>query len=313
MVRFPRAEDAEGSTIRIEGPGDVVDKIIAQINDMVNTRDSYTTESLQVPSEKHRLLIGRGGEIRRNLESQFNISLDIPKQTVTGAARENVKITGQPDDIAKAKAHIASITKDQEAATIAVPLKYHHTVSDNGQLFRRLRNDHKVTVDHAGKRPPPKPAAPTPKRNAPASSAALPLITDDSADSADSHSFDMHALYADAPDGDIPWVLSGPSTSELEAARKKIETAVAEAGKSDTAGFLILGDPRLYRLVVGPGGAEINRIRKATGTRINVPGGRGKGGSGGDGGEAIEILGGREGVEMARDEILKTVRGTGRG
>lgn len=295
MVRFPRAEDAEGSTIRIEGPKDIADKIAASIQDMVSQRDSQTTDVIEVAPEKHRQLIGRGGEIRRQLESKFSISLDIPKQTVTGAARSQVKVTGQPADVEKAKAHIAELVKDQEATTINVPKKYHNTISDNGALFRRLRSDHKVTVDHAGQKPPAKQAAPTPKR-----SGALPLITDDAGASA-GHSWEMHSLYTSAPEGEIPWVLSGPSSSEIAKAKARVEAALGEASKADSTGFLILPDPRSYRLVIGPGGLEINRIRKETGTRITVPG------KGSEEGEAVEIVGSKQGVEKARDEILRIV------
>ncbi|TKX24833.1 KH domain-containing protein 3 [Elsinoe australis] len=299
MVRFPRAEDTDGNnTIRIEGSADVVDKIVSQIQAFASERDSQTTEHITVAPEKHRLLIGRGGEIRRSIESKFNISLDIPKQTVTGAARSQVKIAGQPADVEKAKAHIAELTKDQEGTTLQIPIKYHNAVADNGQLFRRLRSDHKVTVDHAGQKPPAKTAAPTPKRGG-----AVPLITDE-APSSDSHSWEMHSLHADDSEGTIPWVLSGSSGDEVNKAKERIERALQEAQKSDTIGFLILPDPRSYRLVIGPGGAEINRIRKETGTKVQVPGGK-KGGSGE--GEAIEIVGTKDGVEKAREEILNAV------
>lgn len=294
MVRFPRAEDTEGSTIRIEGPKDVADKIAAQIQELVSERDSQMTETMEVAPEKHRQLIGRGGETRRQLESKFSVSLDIPKQSVTGAARSQVKISGQPSDVEKAKAHIAELVKDQEVTTINVPQKYHHTVSDNGTLFRRLRNDHKVTVDHAGKRPPAKSNAPTPKRGG-----AVPLITDD-ADASSGHSWELHSLYSSAPEGDIPWVLSGPSSTEIGKAKSRIEAALAEASKVDSTGFLILPDPRSYRLVIGPGGSEINRIRKQTSTKITVPG---KGSEA----EAIEIIGPKAGVEEAKEEILRVV------
>lgn len=296
MVRFPSA-DAEGNTIRIEGTKEVADKIVAAIEALVNQKENQVTEIVEVAPDKHRLLIGRGGETRRNLESQFNVSIDIPRQTVTGPQRSQVKVAGPPADVEKAMEHIANITKDQEGQTIQVPLKFHHTIADNGQFFRRLRNDHRVTVDHAGQRPPQRASAPTPRRGG-----ALPLITDDAAASNDNHSWELHSLHADAPEGDIPWVISGSSAEEVDKARARLEAALAEAGKQDTTGYLILPDPRAYRLVIGPGGTEINRIRKETGTKINVPRAQ-------SAGEAIEITGTQEGVESARDIILGIVSG----
>lgn len=298
MVRFPKT-DAEGNSIRLEGQKSVVDSIYAAIEALVADQESQTNDVLEVKPDKHRLLIGRGGDIRRNLEQQFGVSINIPRQSETGPQRSQVRIAGQPSNVEQAKAHILEITKDQEGETVPVPRAFHHSIADNGQFFRRLRNDHKVTVDHAGQRPPPKPSAPAPSRST-AAGAAMPLITDDPSESAGSHSWEAHDLHSSSEEGEIPWVLAGPSPEAIAAARAKLDRALEEAGRQDTMGFLILPDPRTYRHVIGPGGSEINRIRKETGTKINVPRDQSKG-------EAIEISGARAGVEEARDLILEIV------
>ncbi|USW48165.1 Putative K domain-containing protein [Septoria linicola] len=298
MIRFPKT-DAEGNDIRIEGQKAVVDKISAAIEAVVAEHESQVTEILEVKPDKHRLLIGRGGETRRQLEQQFGASINIPRQSETGPQRSQVRITGQPAEVDKAKAHILEITKDQEGETIAVPRKFHHIIADNGQFFRRLRNDHKVTVDHDGQRPPPKQAAPVPSRAN--GGGAMPLITDEPSGNANSHSWETHSLHGSTEDGEIPWVLSGPSAEAVQAARAKLNAAIADAGKLDTIGFLILPDPRAYRHVIGPGGSEINRIRKASGTKIQVPRDQNQG-------EAIEIQGSKEGVQLAKDSILEVVQ-----
>ncbi|WPH02389.1 vigilin 1 [Acrodontium crateriforme] len=296
MVRFPKT-DAEGNTIRVEGETAVVEKLCAAIQAIANEQQSQKTEIIEVKPEKHRLLIGRGGETRRQLEQQFKVSINVPRQTETGPQRSQVRIAGQPDDVEKAKAHIVELTKELEGETVTVPCRLHHAISDNGQFFRRLRNDHKVTVDHAGRRPPPKPTAPTPTR---ANGGAVPLITDDPSQSSGTHSWESHSLHTSSEEGDIPWVLSGPSPEALAAARTKLTKALEEASNQDTVGFLILPDPSTYRHVVGPGGSEINRIRKQTGTKIQVPRDQSRA-------EAIEISGSQAGVDEARDMILETV------
>nr|POE75537.1 vigilin 1 [Quercus suber] len=297
MVRFPKT-DAEGSNIRIEGESAVVDKIVAQIEALVKDQESQTTETVEVKPEKHRHLIGRQGEARRNLEQQFGVLINVPRQNETGPQRSQVRIAGQPDAVQRAKAHILEITKDQEGETINIPRRFHHSIADNGQFFRRLRNDHKVTVDHDGQRPPPKPAAPTPGR---ANGGAMPLITDDPSANASEHSWEAHPLHSSTEDGEIPWVLSGNSAEAIAAARAKLERALEECNKHDTTGYLILPDPRAYRHVIGPQGSEINRIRKKTGTKIQVPRDQSQG-------EAIEITGDLAGVEEARDIILEIVQ-----
>lgn len=189
------------------------------------------------------------------------------------------------------------LTKDQEGETVSVPKKFHHIVSDNGQFFRRLRNDHKVTVDHNGQRPPPKPVAPTPRSGA--ASSATPLITDEPGAGDNAHSWEVHNLHSSSEDGEIPWLLMGPSPEAVQAAKDRLVRALEEAQTQDTVGFLILPDPRAYRHVIGPGGAEINRIRKESGAKIQVPRN--------NDGEAIELTGSKEGVEKARDLILEVV------
>jgi len=303
MVRFPRPE-SDDNTISVEGNKAVVDKIIASLQSLVDQRDSSTTEMLEVAPEKHRLLIGRGGDTRRNLESQFNIGIDVPKQTTTGAARSQVKLTGQPSDVEKAKAHILDLIKDQEGETVIIPRRFHHAISDNGQFFRRLRNDHHVTVDHANQKPPPRPAAPNPRGRA-NGGAQLPLITDDAPAAADNYSWEVVDAHTSDEDGDIPWVLRG-SPENVMRAKTILEQALEQAKKPSATGYLILPDPRAYRFVIGPGGSQINSVRKRTGTRVNVPRDQARG-------EAIEIVGEREGVEKAKEIILELVKNGGNG
>ncbi|KAF2764255.1 RNA-binding G protein effector of mating response pathway [Teratosphaeria nubilosa] len=297
IVRFPKT-DAEGNGIRVEGQKVLVDRIVTAIESLVSQQESQKTEIAEVNPEKHRLLIGRGGEKRRELEQQFNVQINVPRQTETGPARSQVKIAGQPEDVEKAKTHILEITKDQEGETVNIPRRFHHAIADNGQFFRRLRNDHKVTVDHSGQRPPPKPSTPTASRSA--GTGATPLITDEPGAAANTPQWKTHDLHSSGDDGEIPWVLSGSSPEAIQAARAKLEKALEDAKKQDTMGFLILPDPRAYRHVIGPGGSEINRIRKQTGTKIQVPKDQ-------NSGEAIEITGTKDGVEEAKNIILEIV------
>lgn len=281
----------------------MVDKIVAAIEAFAGQKENSTTESIEVAPEKHRMLIGRGGEVRRALESQFKIGLDIPKLSQQGPARSQVKLSGQPADVEKAKAHILELVKDQEGETFQVPRRYHQAVSDNGQFFRRLRNDHKVTVDHAGHQPPKRSAAlPRPQVNGGTS---LPLITDDQ-DSIDNHSWELIESGESAEEGDIPWILRG-SPESVAKARAILEKAIeqAKSQQSQSIGYLVLPDPKTYRFIIGQGGSQINTIRKETGCKISVPRDQSQG-------SAIEIVGSREGVEEARDIILDVVQNGGK-
>lgn len=286
-IQFPKQE-ADGNTIKLEGRTDVVDNLIKQIEDFVAYRESQVTTSIDVPTEKHRSLIGRGGDKKKELESEFKVSIDIPRQ---GSGETAVRITGQQADVDKAKEHVANLTKEKPAETIQVPRNLHQAVSNGGQFFRKLKNDFHVTVDHAGQTPPPRPSA-APRANG----NALPLITDDADSAADAHSWNV-VLSVSSEEGEIPWVLKG-SPENIEKAKKAITSALDQA-KNNVTGYLMLPDPKTYRHVIGQGGSKVNSIRKQSGCKINVPR---------DQGEAIEVIGTQDGVEKAKDLILAAVR-----
>ncbi|KAK3384524.1 hypothetical protein B0T24DRAFT_89581 [Lasiosphaeria ovina] len=291
-IQFPK-QDTDGNTIKVEGRSDVVDKIVAHIQAFVSQRESQVAEVLEVAPEKHRSLIGRGGDIKRSLESQFKVSIDVPRQ---GSGHTGVKITGQSGDVEKAKTHIQSLVKEQQGETVQVPRAMHHAVANNGQFFRKLKSDCHVTVDHAGHSTPPKPAAPS---NARVNGGALPLITDDTDAAADVHSWNV-VESTSTEEGEIPWVLRG-SPENIEKAKKAIDAALEQSKNQTATGYLILPDPKTYRYVIGQGGSKVNSIRKQSGTKITVPRDQNKG-------EAIEVIGTKEGVEKAKDLILAAVR-----
>jgi rRNA processing protein Krr1/Pno1 len=244
-----------------------------------------------VPIDNHRSLIGRGGDVKRQLEAKFTVSIDVPRQ---GDGKTGVKLTGRPENVAEAKEHILSLVQSQKGETLQVPRNLHHSISNNGQFFRQLRNNHQVTVDHAGQPLPPKPD--TSSRS---NVGALPLITDDEEASTDAHSWKVVQLSS-GEDGEIPWVLKG-TPENVAKAKEAIAKALEQAKKSDATGYLVLPDPRTYRHVIGPNGSKVNAIRKQSNCKIQVPRDQAKD-------EAIEIIGSQDGVELAKDLILAAVR-----
>jgi len=291
-IQFPK-QDADGDTIKVEGRSEVVDKIVARIEAMVAERESQVTEVVEVPVEKHRSIVGRAGETKKKIETQFKVSIEVPRQ---GSGSTNVKIVGQSADVEKAKAHVEGMVKEQPGETVLVPRALHHIVSNNGQIFRKFRSDFGVTVDHAGQTVPPKTSAPTDAR---ADGGALPLITDDDEAIADVHSWKV-VEQKSTEEGDIPWVLRG-SPENVEKAKKAIQSALEQADKQNAVGYLVLPDPKTYRFVIGQGGSKVNSIRKQSGCKITVPRDQTQG-------DAIEVVGSKEGVEKAKELILAAVK-----
>lgn len=288
-IQFPK-QDVDGNTIRVEGRTETVQKIVKRIQELVAEMENQVTEMVEVPIDNHRSLIGRGGDIKRQMESKFTVSIDVPRQ---GDGKTGVKVTGRPENVAKAKEHILGIVKQQQGETLQIPRSVHHAVSNNGLIFRQLRNNHQVTVDHAGQKVPAKLSASTR-----ANDGALPLITDDADAAADAHSWKV-VKTASGEQGDIAWVLRG-TPENIAKAKETIQKALEQA-KNDTTGYLVLPDPKTYRHVIGPNGAKVNSIRQQSGCRIQVPRDQAKD-------EAIEIFGSEEGVEKAKDLVLAAVR-----
>ncbi|MBE3043332.1 hypothetical protein IMZ48_12330, partial [Candidatus Bathyarchaeota archaeon] len=255
-IQFPK-QDADGNTIKVEGRSEVVDKIIEAIEAKAAEWENQVTEVIDVPTEKHRSLIGRGGDIKRQMESKLEVSIDIPRQ---GDGKTGVKITGRPEKVASAKEHIETLLKGQEGETVQIPRAMHHAVSNNGQFFRKLRNDMSVTVDHAGQSTPAKPETTR------ATGGSLPLISDDADEASDAHSWTIVQNVSSSEDGDIPWVLRG-SAENVEKAKKAIQTALEQASKQDTTGLLTLPEARNYRFIIGQGGSKVKSIRGESGCK----------------------------------------------
>lgn len=310
MVQFPRA-DSKSDTIRLEGNEAVVEKILVAIQSFVSERENRVTDVVDVAPARHGLLIGRGGETRKSLESEFKVSISIPNTSATGPARSGIKISGTAEDVELAKQRILSMVEEPAGETILVPRHLHHVVaeSNSGNLFRNLSRNLRVTVDHAGQQRPAKPTIAAPTLSAKAKPGALPLITDDAQGNEeelslnDNHVWELQDLLSSLEgvdmDATIPWVFKGSEAANVAKARQIVETAVAEARESVT-GYLVLPDPKMCRYVIGQGGSTVSRIRKETGCKIEVP-------KGAAADEPIEIRGKRAAVEQAKDMVLEAV------
>ncbi|TQS35424.1 hypothetical protein Golomagni_04155 [Golovinomyces magnicellulatus] len=291
-VQFPRTETKE-NLIKVEGDADMVDKIITAMRKIVQDRESRICDFLDVPIEKHRSLIGRNGEIRKNLETTFNVSIEVPRQ---GSCLTEVKINGLPSNVEKAKAHIRDLVSEREGETIQIPRYLHHYMTDNGQIFRVLRGNYKVTVDHGGHKIPAKPV----QENNRTSNQSLPLITDNISDEKNLYLFSTVDIRNSSDnDGLIPWILRGAPENVMDA-KAYVTKVLEQESKNTTHGYLTLPDPRTYRFIIGPGGSTVQAIRKNTGCKIIVPRDH-------KDEEAIEIIGSSEGVEKAKEMILMSV------
>lgn len=301
MVRFPN-QDSEGDEITVQGNATVVDKIIQAIEKIVTEKENQISINVEVAPEKHRKLIGREGSIRKELEAKFKVTIDIPNRNRPGqTVSSDIKITGAEEDVEKAKEHILELVKDPEGETIMVPRYLHHSISD---IIRELYKRYRVNVNHNNEPRPPKPEDKRPQSNAD-----LPLITDE-VDSVPKYNWDVQENIHEIDNDEYPWVLSG-SPENIAKAKADIESALEVAKKQTWIGYLDLPDPRKYRFVVGPGGAQIEKIRRETSCRINVP--NKQQGSTAPPEGPIVIHGSKDDIEKAKGIILELINNDGSG
>lgn len=308
-VKFPKATSNEKSnTLTIKGTQEVVDAIIKEIQAQVSVKENEVVESVDVPTQLHRNLIGPGGANRVAFEKKFGLLMNVPKQN---SNETGVKLTGPAENVAKAREHLTSLVNAQKAETISVPRKYHHAVAQNGATFQELRQLG-LRVDHGGAKVPPRPTA-KPVSSEAVTNGALPLITDQGTGAAEAQPiWELVSLNNDEP-GEITWVLSAnrqdtpPSAENIAKAKARIEALLKAAATPRFTGYLTLPDPKLHRRVIGQQGQKIESMRQATNCDIQVPK-RDQRGS-----DAITITGSEEGVLKAKGLILEAVSVDDRG
>lgn len=289
IVRFPHA-DSQSSDVKVEGSADLVDKIVESLNKLVHELENKVTITVDVPQVSHRKLIGREGAVRKEIEKQFNVGLDIPKQ---GSSSTGVKISGSQEAVDAAKAHIAELIKGDEGETIKIPAALANELLDGGHLQRELRN-HNVTLDYGKAR-----FAEKKQVVRSANGGDLPSITSEDSKEAFSWTLEENAKAVEDDVSEVSWMLRG-TEENIAKAKEIINKAIETAKKQGFTGYLIISDPSQYRLIVGPGGSTVNGIRKESGCKITIP--RTK-----SDGEAIIINGTKEGAEKAKDIILELI------
>ncbi|GMM37540.1 Scp160 protein [Saccharomycopsis crataegensis] len=279
---------SESHKISSTGDRSVVTSIINQVKAIVAEEENSITEELTIPQEKHRLLIGPSGSTRREIETKFNVTVMIPR---ISEKSDIVKIKGLSEAVESAKEHIIKVTADNWSAVIDVPAKFHAGLAQKGAVFKKLRSSYGIKVEHgqlardASKLSNAKVSIPESARAGEGASN-WTLVEDNDA------SVDSDAGKV------IPWRLVGKEEDAAKA-KKFLEQQLETISKHNYTGYLYLADRSNFSKVIGPKGATVEKIRKNTGANINIPQAHD------EINDVIVVRGNKEGVEQAKEEILK--------
>ncbi|KAH3681011.1 hypothetical protein WICPIJ_008019 [Wickerhamomyces pijperi] len=259
LLQIPE-QGSDSNKIVSSGPKKIVDAIVAQIKAIVAEKEAAVTEKVTVAKDKHRLLIGQAGSVRRALEDEFNIRLSIPNITDKS---ESVSLTGKPEDIAKAIEKVTELTADQWKEIVEVPVYLHAAVSERGAFPRKLRNEYDVQVEHGEL-----------SSKAIKLSSAFPAVPKEAFGDAETESVKFtiseESVEAPADEKTIPWKLIG-TDENVARVSNLIKDLLVKFAKDDSTAFFWVKDASVFGKIVGPQGSRLNNIRNKSGAQIYVP------------------------------------------
>lgn len=307
LVRFPR-QGEPSEEVRLRGEPKLVQKIKAELEIAVAALRDRIVLGVDIPAVQHRSLIGRGGQHLNELQKKYSVMVQFPgsRSYPQGGEPENtealvdadpaniVRVTGSRAAVEKAidelKSHIREPPPELVTEIILVPAKYHHAVTQQGNIFRTLRS-FGAHVEHSNV--PAKAAVPTPPPGA--ASARI----DETGEGGEDIQWHVAASYSEGEEGDVEWTVKARDQDGLERARQTIEEAIEHAKTMTHVGFLTMPDRSLFPRIVGSRGANVSRLRAETGADITV--------SRED--SSIVIAGSEEAVEAAKEAILAIKNG----
>ncbi|QLL33847.1 hypothetical protein HG536_0F01720 [Torulaspora globosa] len=314
-VDVPNA-NSDSQLIKVEGPKKFVDIVVKEIKKLVEEGENSIKAELDIPAERQGALIGPGGVVRRQLESEFNVILNVPNKGESG----KVTLQGLPDNVEKAKSKILSeIIRDNFDHELSVPANLHEFVSERGAFIQNLRTELSINVRHGNGA----------KKANKISRKALNIPTERVRGSDEEKiKFTIEDVTLDDSNevGEISWRLSyepvdltailgegeeqkedgkdeaNKKQSAINKAVQLIEERIALAPQATSAGYIWSSDTKKFNKIVGPGGSNIKKIREASGTIINVPKRSDKVN------DVVYIRGTSEGVKKAGELILKALK-----
>ncbi|CAE6397572.1 unnamed protein product [Rhizoctonia solani] len=309
LIHFPRNGETDDE-VTLRGEPALVKKLQKELEKIVAELRDRVVLGVDIPAQQHRVLIGRGGQHLNELQDRHNVTVQFPgsrsyhqigepenADELADVPPENiVKVSGSRSACEKAMKEMSDRPAPQEqvTTTIMVPLRYVHSISQQGTFFRSLRQVG-VQVDQSQQ---PNKAASTPRPPPPSGGAAR--IDEEPIEEA--VQWQVTENHQDGEEGEAEWTLRGRDQAALDKARNMIEEAITQAQSASHVGFLTLADRSAFPRIVGTKGASVARLRNETGAEITV----------GRDDNTIVIIGSESVIEHAKSKILDIVNNSAR-
>ncbi|CUM62580.1 uncharacterized protein PRCAT00000132001 [Priceomyces carsonii] len=282
-------EGTGSNQVSSQGNKDVVDKIIAQVRDIVANKEAELIVNYELPKEKHRLIIGPSGSIRHSLQDEFNVFIDVPRPNDLSTT---IKLKGRKEKIDSLIEKLNILTKDNWTASVDVPEAYHSFVSERGAVFKKLKSKFNIEIQHGNMT----------RRAAKLSSSSVPSPPE-AAHPHEEENFKFSTIPLEQETDTskvIPWRVKGESVDSDNALRV-IKERLENAKKADTIGWIYVKKPSDLSKIVGTQGSTLDRIRNETGCSIFVPRPNDKNPN------FIHLIGSQDSVSSAKGAIEKLI------
>ncbi|CAE6430863.1 unnamed protein product [Rhizoctonia solani] len=309
LIHFPRNGEPDDE-VTLRGEPALVKKLQKELEKIVAELRDRVVLGVDIPAHHHRALIGRGGQHLNELQDRHHVTVQFPgsrsyyqigepenADELASAPPENiVKVSGSRSACEKAMKEMSDRPPPQEqiTTTITVPLRYVHSISQQGTFFRSLRQIG-VQVDQSQQ---PSKAVSTPRPPPPSGGAGR--IDEEPVEEA--VQWQVIENHQDGEEGDSEWTLRGRDQTALDKAQAMIEEAITQAQSASHVGFLTLADRSAFPRIVGTKGANVARLRNETGAEITV----------GREDNTIVIIGSESVIEHAKSKILDIVNNSAR-
>ncbi|KAE8214351.1 hypothetical protein CF327_g2221 [Tilletia walkeri] len=331
FVSFPKkgGAAANANTVTVQGPSAIAKKIKAELEKVSGDVSSRVVYGVVIAQPKHRIIIGKGGSRRAELQEKHNVRLVFPGWDEYVSTGEPVNASELSDG--SAETIIKLVGKQEACEALAKEIKEEYTsvtrkitipravASKIGkpQFFVNLRQAHSVSVDtprdsgankEAAAAPAPlRPANGTSSATTPAAAAARIDADENGLEEEDENGglvFHLEALTLDSSADTVTWTLSGRDSASVDKAAKTIESAVAKVKSHSHIGRLYVDRSAVPR-IVGKKGAGLAALQGETGANVEIP--RESDANAGAAEAVCIITGTEEAVLAARDRLVSTV------
>ncbi|CAN7986811.1 unnamed protein product [Ixodes pacificus] len=312
-IHVPRTEE-NSDTITITGSKEGIDLARDHIQKISEEKSKQGVERLQIPRMYHPFVRGPYDNVVRSLEQDHNVRIRL------GREEDEITITGEKENVARARDAIMAIYNDRQSRCDSVGVevkksqhKYVHGF--RGQTLQELFDQTDVWVEV----PPMESDVETivlrgdaqnlghalslvyEKANSvktatiPAKSWMHKYIIGKKGENIKKITQDHKAMHVDFCEDENLIRVEGP-VEELELVKAALEENVREIeSKMDSVEIKI--DPQFHRHIIGKAGANVNRLKQELGVTVHVPSDEARS-------PVVRVEGPPEGVAQAQAELL---------